>query len=78
MKAFLVPIVLIATSFFYFPFYFTFLPTVNTKMMMAALGLVVLLVKLGRDGHGYVSKDFFYAFTLCCGSLTCKSVGNDS
>lgn len=58
MKAFLVPIVLIATSFFYFPFYFTFLPTVNTKMMMAALGLVVLLVKLGRDGHGYVSKDF--------------------
>lgn len=80
MKAFLVPIVLIATSFFYFPFYFTFLPTVNTKMMMAALGLVVLLVKLGRDGHGYVSKDFFmlslYAVGVSLASLLAMTLND--
>lgn len=32
----------IVTSFFYFPFEFTFLPGLNTKMVLAAIGLVLL------------------------------------
>lgn len=54
-----IPIVIIFTSFFLFPFYFTFLPGINTKMILAALGLVILLARLGFNGHGFISKDFF-------------------
>lgn len=57
MKIILVLLTLVFTSFFFFPFYFTFLPTVNTKMMMAALGLVVLLVKLARNGGAKIDRD---------------------
>ena len=59
MKIILVLLTLVFTSFFFFPFYFTFLPTVNTKMMMAALGLVVLLVKLARNGGAKIDRDIF-------------------
>lgn len=57
MKIILVLLTLVFTSFFFFPFYFTFLPTVNTKMMMAALGLVVLLVKLAKNGGAKIDRD---------------------
>lgn len=80
MKAFLIPFVIIATSFFYFPFYFTFLPTVNTKMMLAALGLAILLVRLGRGGQGQVSKEFFllslYAAGVSLASLLAMTWNN--
>lgn len=80
MKTVLIPFVIIATSFFFFPFYFTFLPTVNTKMMMAALGLAILLVKLGRNGHGWISKDFFllslYATGVSFASLLAMTWNN--
>ena len=32
---------IVVTSFYFFPFEFTFLPGVNTKMAMAGLGLVI-------------------------------------
>lgn len=57
MKIIQVFLTLVFTSFFFFPFYFTFLPTVNTKMMLAALGLVVLLVKLAKNGGAKIDKD---------------------
>ena len=63
-KILFVPIVIIITSFFLFPFYFTFLPNINTKMMLAAMGLVILLVRLGINGHGFISKDFFW-ISIC-------------
>lgn len=45
------------TSFYFFPFEFTFLPGVNTKMAMAAVGLVVLGIQLGRSRNSIFSKD---------------------
>ena len=36
----------ILVSMFYFPFEFTFLPGINTKMILAAVGLVFLLYSL--------------------------------
>jgi len=51
-------VALIATSFYFFPFYFTFLPTVNTKMMMSFCGLVTFLMKLGMSRKGKMEKDF--------------------
>lgn len=52
-------ITLIVTSFFFFPFYFTFLPTVNTKMMMAAAGFLVFLVDLSKNRTANINRDFF-------------------
>lgn len=52
-------ITLIVTSFFFFPFYFTFLPTVNTKMMMAAAGFLVFLVDLSKNRSANINRDFF-------------------
>lgn len=49
----------VATSLFFFPFEFTFLTGANTKMMMAALGLVLLAMNLARDRHAAIDKDFF-------------------
>lgn len=59
MKIIQVLLTLVFTSFFFFPFYFTFLPTVNTKMMMAALGGCLLLVKLARSGSAQIDKGIF-------------------
>lgn len=59
MKIIQVLLTLVFTSFFFFPFYFTFLPTVNTKMMMAALGGFLLLVKLARSGSAQIDKGIF-------------------
>ena len=64
MKIILSPIIIIATSFFFFPFYFTFLPSINTKMMMAALGLLLLFFNMGRNRNGKISRDFFI-ISLC-------------
>lgn len=47
----------ILTSFYFFPFSFTFLPTVNTKMAMAGVGLVMLGLQLGRARNSIFSKD---------------------
>lgn len=39
----------VVTSFFFFPFEFTFLPGINTKMMLAALGLALVALELVRQ-----------------------------
>lgn len=49
----------VVTSLFFFPFEFTFLSGVNTKMMIAALGLVLLVINLARDRHAIINKEFF-------------------
>lgn len=56
MKIIQVLLTLVFTSFFFFPFYFTFLPGINTKILMAALGGIVLLVKLARNGSAQIDK----------------------
>lgn len=51
------------TSVYFFPFEFTNLRGVNTKQMMAVLGLVFLGLRLARGkgpGNGMVQKDFFW------------------
>lgn len=46
------------TSLYFFPIEFTFLPGVNTKMMLAALGLVMLGLRMSRRGDATIDKDF--------------------
>lgn len=49
----------ILTSFYFFPFEFTFLPDINTKMAMAGIGLVVLIIQLARRQKSIINRDFF-------------------
>ena len=49
---------LILTSFYFFPFEFKFLPGMNTKMVMAGVGLVVLAFHFARRREMVPDKDF--------------------
>ena len=59
----------ILTSFYFFPFEFTFLPGINTKMAMAGVGLVVLMVQLARQGRSLINKDIF-TLTMMAGVVS--------
>lgn len=45
-------------SLYFFPFEFTFLPGINTKMAMAGIGLAVIAVQLARGSRKLPDKDF--------------------
>lgn len=49
----------ILTSFYFFPFEFTFLPGVNTKMAMAGVGLVLLGIQLAKRQNANFDKNIF-------------------
>lgn len=66
-KYLFVPIVLVLTSFFYFPFVFTFFPAANTKMILAACGLILLFFNLGKTRSARIDKDFFFVSLFALG-----------
>lgn len=49
----------IVVSFYFFPFEFTFMPGVNTKMAMAGVGLVWFGFNIAKGRKGNIDKDFF-------------------
>lgn len=51
--------IVILTSFYFFPFEFTFLPAINTKMAMAGMGLCLLIVQLAKEYDSVINYDFF-------------------
>lgn len=55
---------MLVTSMFYFPFEFKVLPGVNTKMMLAAIALVLLLFRMVYKRDLTMTKDFFYLSVL--------------
>lgn len=59
MKAILVVLTTVLTSFYFFPFEFVFLPGINTKMAMAGVGLVWFGFNIAKGRKGNVDKDFF-------------------
>ena len=54
----------IVTSFYFFPFKFSFLPIANTKMILAALGLLTLMVNLSKERSSVMDKSFFILSVL--------------
>lgn len=54
-----VALLTILTSFYFFPFEFTFLPGINTKMAMAGFGVVLLGIDLARKRRSLIDRDFF-------------------
>ena len=63
----------VLVSMFFFPFEFTFLPTVNTKMAMAVVGLGILLVYLVRQGDLSIPKELLVLLFLA-GSVSLISL----
>ena len=68
-------IVGIAISFYFFPFEFTFLPGVNTKMAMAGVGLVLYVIDLAKGRAPQINKEGFIVAVLgvmvsLCGVLS--------
>ena len=53
--------ILLATvilSFYFFPFQFRFIPSVNSKMALAGIGLPILMLALGRKNDAAVDNNF--------------------
>ena len=67
-------IVGILTSFYFFPFFTPLLPGLNTKMIMAVIGLLIGGMKILRSGTAGIDKTFFtlsiYAIVV---SVVCTS-----
>lgn len=59
-KVILVIVGVILTSFYLFPFEFIVLPGINTKMAMAAIGLVIFVCEMANGRSGAI--DFRYLF----------------
>lgn len=58
MKFFLIVFTAVLTSFGFFPFSFVWLPEMNTKNIMAGVGLVLLLLQLSKERSSAVNRDF--------------------
>ncbi len=52
-------ITVVFTSLYFFPFNPSFLPAANTKMIMAAFGLVILGINLAKGYRATINRDFF-------------------
>ena len=68
-------IVGIAVSCYFFPFEFTFMPGVNTKMAMAGVGLLLYLVDIARGSAQKINTDGLAivavaAFVSLCGFMS--------
>lgn len=57
-KALLVTITLVVTSCYFFPFVLAIFPIANSKMILAAFGLVILFLNLAKKRHAGVDFDF--------------------
>lgn len=64
MKFFFSVIVAFITSMFYFPFEFRALPGMNTKMMLAACSLAIIMMKMVQKRNLTIDKDFLYVSIL--------------
>ena len=60
IRSILTLLVIIVTSLYFFPFSFKILPEVNTKMMLAVVGLMVYMMRLGRGRNASINKDMFF------------------
>lgn len=71
----LIPIVVIATSLYFFPFEFSFAIGINTKLAMAVFGGILLCFQLAKKGCVNIEKNllkvFFWAFIVSlCGFVS--------
>ena len=71
MKFPLYILVSILMSFFLFPISFTFLPSVNTKMIMAVLGVLAYVLESIASRNAYLYRGLIYVFLLALSVSLC-------
>lgn len=59
------------TSMYFFPFEFSFLPGINTKMMMAVVGLFFFGYRMAQGKYGYISRNLFLLTLFAAGISLC-------
>lgn len=64
MQYILYTLALVVLSFYFFPFEFTFMPGMNTKMAMAGIGLAVLAIQFAKKRKVAVDNDFLLIAVL--------------
>lgn len=64
MQYILYTLALVMLSFYFFPFEFTFMPGINTKMAMAGIGLIVLIIQYAKKRNVNLDKDFMSIVVL--------------
>ncbi len=64
MQYILYTLALVVLSFYFFPFEFTFMPGMNTKMAMAGIGLAVLAIQFAKKRKVVVDNDFLMISVL--------------
>ena len=62
-------LITILTSFYFFPFKFTFLPVINTKNIMAGIGLCLWGIQLAYKQGAKINRDFLQ-LTLWAGAVS--------
>ena len=60
--------IIVFTSLAIFPFFFSFIPGINTKMMMAVCGLVAFAVDCANN-YNRICKETFYAVLVGIGRI---------
>jgi hypothetical protein len=70
----------IITSLYFFPIEFIFLPGINTKMVLAGIGLLILGKQLASKGNAHMDKSFFvlslFALSISLVSLATMTINN--
>ena len=64
MQYILYTLALVVLSFYFFPFEFTFMQGMNTKMAMAGIGLAVLAIQFAKKRKVAVDNDFLHITIL--------------
>lgn len=72
IRAMQVSIITILTSFFFFPFFFTILPSVNTKMFLAALGLIAFVIDRSNNHTQFFENKLFWISIGALGVSFCS------
>lgn len=57
----------VITSFYFFPFETIFFPGINTKMVMAGIGLLILGKRLAQEGGATIDKNLFNLSLIAIG-----------
>ena len=50
---------IIVSSMYLFPFEFSFLPGMNTKMLLGGLGLIILTIQLAKERNALIDSNMF-------------------
>lgn len=72
IRAIQVSIITTLTSFFFFPFFFTILPSVNTKMFLAALGLIAFVIDRSNNHTQFFENKLFWISIGALGVSFCS------